>query len=62
MTGVNTLYNTMTHDKDFKKIGVRSIKFALAGGMALQESVAKAWQLITGNRIVEGLASRNPLP
>ena len=62
MTGVNTLYNTMTHDKDFKKLGVRSIKFALAGGMALQESVAKAWQLITGNRIVEGFGLTESSP
>lgn len=62
MTGVNTLYNSISHDKEFKKLGVRSIKFALAGGMALQESVAKAWQLVTGNRIVEGFGLTESSP
>ena len=62
MTGVNTLYNSLCNDKEFKALGVRSIKFALAGGMALQEGVAKAWQLITGNRIVEGFGLTEASP
>ncbi|NDE16103.1 long-chain-fatty-acid--CoA ligase [bacterium] len=62
MTGVNTLYNSISNDKEFKRLGIRSIKFALAGGMALQESVAKAWQLITGNRIVEGFGLTESSP
>jgi len=62
MTGVNTLYNSISNDKEFKQLGIRSIKFALAGGMALQESVAKAWQLITGNRIVEGFGLTESSP
>ncbi len=62
MTGVNTLYNTITHDNEFKKLGVRTIKFALAGGMALQETVSQAWQLITGNRIVEGFGLTESSP
>ncbi|MEY4630612.1 MAG: hypothetical protein RIQ81_732 [Pseudomonadota bacterium] len=62
MTGVNTLYNSLCNDKEFKAMGVRTIKFALAGGMALQESVAQAWQLITGNRIVEGFGLTEASP
>ncbi len=63
VTGVNTLYNSINNDKEFKKLSIRSVKFALAGGMALQESVSKAWQQITGNRIVEGfgLTESSPL-
>ena len=63
VTGVNTLYNSINNDKEFRKLSIRSVKFALAGGMALQESVSKAWQQITGNRIVEGfgLTESSPL-
>lgn len=62
MTGVNTLYNSLANDKNFRTLGIRTIKFALAGGMALQESVANAWQLITGNRIVEGFGLTESSP
>lgn len=62
MTGVNTLYNSLANDKNFRALGIRTIKFALAGGMALQESVANAWQLITGNRIVEGFGLTESSP
>lgn len=54
MTGVNTLYNAMVENEMFKALAPRHLKVALAGGMALQTSVARAFQDITGTRILEG--------
>ena len=68
ITGVNTLFNSMVKDELFLKLRPRCIKYAIAGGMALQESVAKEWEEITGIPIIEGyglteapVVSSNPL-
>ena len=57
MTGVNTLYNALNNNEEFKKLSPNSIKMALSGGMALQDSVNNAFKLITGTKILEGLWS-----
>jgi long-chain acyl-CoA synthetase len=62
MTGVNTLFNSMTHDPLFRKLAPKTIKIALAGGMALQESVSKSFQKITGVRIIEGFGLTESSP
>ena len=62
MTGVNTLFNSMNNSKEFRELAPRTLKFALAGGMALQESVSKAWQQITGNLIKEGFGLTESSP
>ena len=62
MTGVNTLYNALNNDEEFKKLAPKTIKFALAGGMALQDSVSKAWQQITGVRVTEGFGLTEASP
>lgn len=62
MTGVNTLYNALNNDPDFRAIAPRDLKFALAGGMALQQSVAKNFQSITGTKIVEGFGLTESSP
>lgn len=54
MLGVNTLFNSMNNSKRFREIAPKNIKFALAGGMALQEGVARKWEEITGNRLLQG--------
>jgi len=62
ITGVNTLYNLMMNHPDFKTIDFSGLKLALAGGMALQDVVAKRWEEITGMPIVEayGLSETSP--
>lgn len=62
ITGVNTLYNLMMNHPDFKTIDFSGLKLALAGGMALQDVVAKRWEEITGKPIVEayGLSETSP--
>jgi long-chain acyl-CoA synthetase len=54
MTGVNTLFNSLNNSASFKSIAPRSLKVVVAGGMALQDSVNKTFQSITGVPITEG--------
>ncbi len=69
MTGVNTLFNALLNHSDFAALDFSSLKFALAGGMAVQKSVAEKWHKVTGKPLVEGfgmtesspVASVNPL-
>ena len=51
---VNTLYNALLHHPDFGKLDWSMLKSAVAGGMAVQKSVAEAWMKATGRPIVEG--------
>ncbi|MBK8954649.1 MAG: AMP-binding protein [Saprospiraceae bacterium] len=54
MTGVNTLYNAMLHHAEFLKSDFKALKVTVAGGMALQSSVADKWKAITGCYLTEG--------
>ena len=51
---VNTLYNALLQHPDFAKIDWSMLKAAIAGGMAVQRSVAEAWMKATGRPIIEG--------
>jgi long-chain acyl-CoA synthetase len=54
ITGVNTLFNALVHNEDFSKLDFSRIKFALAGGMAVQRAVAERWKKLTGIPLIEG--------
>jgi long-chain acyl-CoA synthetase len=54
ITGVNTLFNGLNNEEWFKANPPRTLKISSAGGMALQEAVAKRWQEVTGVVITEG--------
>jgi long-chain acyl-CoA synthetase len=54
ITGVNTLFNGMLNQEEFGKLDFSKLKVTVAGGMALQTSVAEKWKRITGKPIVEG--------
>ncbi len=54
MTGVNTLYNALLNNKDFASLNFSTLKLSVAGAMALQDSVAKRWQEVTGSQVIEG--------
>ena len=62
MTGVNTLFNALNNCKMFKDNPPRDLKFSLAGGMALQNSVAKNFQTITGTKVIEGFGLTEASP
>lgn len=51
---VNTLFNAMVHNEEFKKLDFSKLVIAMGGGMAVLPSTAEAWQRITGRPIVEG--------
>jgi long-chain acyl-CoA synthetase len=51
---VNTLYNAMLNHPDFGKLDLSKMMVANAGGMAVQEAVAKRWYALTQVPIVEG--------
>ncbi|MEM7489445.1 MAG: AMP-binding protein, partial [Pseudomonadota bacterium] len=54
MSGVNTLFNGLANELWFQETPPRHLKFASAGGMALQTSVAERWREITGKPLLEG--------
>ncbi|MDN5937544.1 MAG: AMP-binding protein [Salinisphaera sp.] len=54
LTGVNTLFNGLLNTPGFEALDFSSLKFALGGGMATQQSVAESWQRVTGIPIIEG--------
>ncbi|KTD23085.1 long-chain fatty-acid-CoA ligase [Legionella lansingensis] len=62
ITGVNTLFNALLNHPRFDEIDFSKLKLALAGGMALQKSVALRWKEKTNTRVLEayGLTETSP--
>jgi long-chain acyl-CoA synthetase len=54
LTGVNTLFNGLNNEAWFRDNPPKSLKSACAGGMALQDAVAKRWKEVTRTPVVEG--------
>lgn len=54
VTGVNTLFNGLLNQPDFKKLDFSHLKGAVGGGMAVQDAVAVRWEEVTGKPLVEG--------
>lgn len=62
MSGVNTLFNGLTNEIWFLDTPPRHLKFAGAGGMALQSTVAKRWQEVTGKPVLQGYGLTETAP
>ena len=62
LTGVNTLFNGLLNNEDFKNIDFSNFQFALGGGMAVQRGVAERWKEATGTTLIEayGLTETSP--
>ena len=62
ITGVNTLFNGLLNNEEFKKLDFSSLKVALGGGMAVQKAVAERWKQVTGRPLIEayGLTETSP--
>jgi long-chain acyl-CoA synthetase len=54
MSGVNTLFNGLANEVWFLDTPPKHLKFASAGGMALQAAVAERWEEITGKPLLQG--------
>lgn len=51
---VNTLYNALLHHPEFATVDFSKVNVSVAGGMALQGSVAKRWLDVTGSELTQG--------
>ena len=62
ITGVNTLFNALLANDDFRNLDFSRVKIVLGGGMAVQEAVATDWKKATGSTLVEayGLTETSP--
>ncbi|MCA3563727.1 MAG: AMP-binding protein [Methylocystis sp.] len=54
MTGVNTLFNALNNEFWFAESPPKTLRGAVAGGMALQQAVAERFKAITGADVFEG--------
>ncbi|POZ63096.1 AMP-binding protein [Chromobacterium alticapitis] len=62
-TGVNTLFNALTHHPGFAKLDFSRWKVSIGGGAAVQRAVAESWSKLTGLTLLEGygLTEASPL-
>jgi long-chain acyl-CoA synthetase len=54
VTGVNTLFNGLLNNPEFRKLDFSALHGAVGGGMAVQDAVARKWEQVTGKPLVEG--------
>jgi long-chain acyl-CoA synthetase len=59
---VNTLFNALANNAEFRKLDFSGLRVTLGGGTAVQESVAQAWLEVTGCPVCEayGLSETSP--
>ncbi|WP_159875534.1 long-chain-fatty-acid--CoA ligase [Aquitalea denitrificans] len=62
ITGVNTLFNALLNNPEFKTVDFSTWRLALGGGMAVQKAVADKWKQLTGVTLAEayGLTETSP--
>jgi long-chain acyl-CoA synthetase len=63
ISGVNTLFNGLLNNEDFRKLDFKHLKVAVGGGTAVQKATTERWKEVTGNYIIEGygLTESSPL-
>lgn len=54
ITGVNTLFNAMLNNEDFRELDFSSLRLSVGGGMSVQKAVAEKWEQLTGKHLLEG--------
>ena len=60
--GLNTLFNGLLNNEDFRKLDFSSLKLTVGGGMAVQTPVAERWKQVTGSTIQEGYGLSETAP
>ncbi len=62
MTGVNTLFNALLNDENFRKLDFSKLKVVVGGAMAIQRPVAERWKEVTGVTLTEGYGMTEASP
>ena len=62
MTGVNSLFNALLHEKEFLALDFSNLKIGVGGAMAVQRAVNDKWKEVTGNNLVEGYGMTEASP
>ncbi|MEP9370583.1 long-chain fatty acid--CoA ligase [Mesorhizobium sp. KR1-2] len=52
--GLNTLFNALLNNEEFRKLDFKPLLLTFGGGMAVQRAVAERWKKLTGINISEG--------
>ena len=62
LTGVNTLFNALLNNAEFRALDFSRMKVSLGGGTAVQKAVAERWKGVTGMPLIEayGLTETSP--
>jgi long-chain acyl-CoA synthetase len=62
ITGVNTLFNALLNNPDFKNLDFSKLKITLGGATAVQKNVAEKWKALTKAPLIEayGLTETSP--
>lgn len=61
-TGVNTLFNGLLNQENFKSLDFSKLKIAVGGGMAVQKATAEKWKSVTGVPLAEGYGLTETAP
>jgi long-chain acyl-CoA synthetase len=62
ITGVNTLFNALLNNEDFRKLDFSKLKVVVGGAMAIQRPVAERWNELTGVTLTEGFGMTESSP
>lgn len=54
LTCVNTLFNALLNNEDFRELDFSTLRLSVGGGMSVQRSVAEKWEKLTGRHLLEG--------
>jgi long-chain acyl-CoA synthetase len=60
--GLNTLFNGLLNNEDFRKLDFASLQHTVGGGMAVQGPVAERWRQVTGCQLSEGYGMTEASP
>ena len=62
LAGLNTLFNGLMANEEFRELDFSSMKMTSSGGMALTSATAKRWEEVTGVEIGEGYGMTETSP
>lgn len=62
LTGINTLFNGLLNNAEFRALDFTGFKIAVGGGMAVHTTVAEKWKQVTGTALIEGFGLTESSP